>query len=235
MWSRTSSRVMRPPGPVPMMVSGSRPCSATRRRTTGESNRVSLPAAAAGAGGAGATGAGAGAGSGAGAAGAGAGSGASAAAGSGAGAAGAAVGGAGAGAAAPTLSPTTAITVPTSTVSPSATRISTSTPATGEGTSVSTLSVETSNNGSSAATASPTFLNHWVMVPSVTVSPSCGSVTSAICVRLPFCNQQGSSAHPLKSRPVSESIVSPNSSVRLGWGWMNSATSATVASQLTAR
>ena len=29
--------------------------------------------------------------------------------------------------------------------------------------------------------------------------------------------------------------VSPNSSVRLGWGWMNSATSSTVASQLTAR
>ena len=43
------------------------------------------------------------------------------------------------------------------------------------------------------------------------------------------------SDQPLKSRPVSESIVSPNSSDRLGWGWMNSATSATVASQFTAK
>ena len=83
-------------------------------------------------------------------------------------------------AAAPSASPTTAMTVPTSTVSPSWTRISVSTPETGDGTSVSTLSVDTSNNGSSAATVSPTFLNHWVIVPSVTVSPSCGSVTSAM-------------------------------------------------------
>ena len=76
--------------------------------------------------------------------------------------------------------PTTAITVPTETVSPSLTRISVRVPATGDGTSVSTLSVETSNNGSSATTASPTFLNQRVIVPSVTVSPSCGSVMSAI-------------------------------------------------------
>jgi hypothetical protein len=72
------------------------------------------------------------------------------------------------------------MTLPTGTVSPSPTRISVNTPATGEGTSVSTLSVETSNNGSSAATESPTFLNQRVMVPSVTVSPNCGSDTSAI-------------------------------------------------------
>jgi hypothetical protein len=50
----------------------------------------------------------------------------------------------------------------------------------GDGTSVSTLSVDTSNNGSSAATVSPTFLNQRVMVPSVTVSPSCGRMTSAM-------------------------------------------------------
>ena len=50
----------------------------------------------------------------------------------------------------------------------------------GEGTSVSTLSVDTSNNGSSAATASPTALNQRVMVPSVTVSPNWGKVISAI-------------------------------------------------------
>ena len=51
--------------------------------------------------------------------------------------------------------------------------------AAGDGTSESTLSVETSKSGSSRATASPTDLNHLVIVPSVTVSPSCGMVTSA--------------------------------------------------------
>ena len=34
----TSSRVMRPPTPVPVIVAGSRPCSAMRRRTTGDSS-----------------------------------------------------------------------------------------------------------------------------------------------------------------------------------------------------
>jgi hypothetical protein len=62
--------------------------------------------------------------------------------------------------------------VPTSTVSPSCTRISAKVPAAGDGTSESTLSVETSKSGSSRATASPTAFNHFVMVPSVTVSPS---------------------------------------------------------------
>ena len=45
----------------------------------------------------------------------------------------------------------------------------------------------------------------------------------------------GARSQPLKLRPVSVSTVSPNSSVRLGCGWMNSATSSTVASQFTAR
>ncbi len=119
------------------------------------------------------------------------------------------------------------MTVPTSTVSPSGTRISVSVPDTGDGTSVSTLSVDTSNSASSAATVSPTCLNHWVMVPSVTVSPSWGRVTSAIA---PLRSRQ-----PLKLRPVRLITVSPNSSLKLGWGWMNSATSSTVASQFTAR
>src|SRR5207253_2975855 len=34
----TSSRVMRPPRPVPSIVAGSRPCSLMRRRTTGDSS-----------------------------------------------------------------------------------------------------------------------------------------------------------------------------------------------------
>ena len=64
------------------------------------------------------------------------------------------------------------------TVSSSATSIDSRMPATGEGISVSTLSVETSSSGSSAATGSPTDLSQRVTVPSVTLSPSAGSVTS---------------------------------------------------------
>jgi hypothetical protein len=85
--------------------------------------------------------------------------------------------------AAPELAPVpseeiTARGTPTSTVSPSWTRIAVRTPSAGDGTSESTLSVDTSNRGSSRATESPTDLNHFVMVPSVTVSPNCGIVTS---------------------------------------------------------
>ncbi len=246
MWSRTSSRVIRPPGPEPVIASGSRPCSLTSRRTTGDSRRLSpawavsaAGAAAAGGVDAGAAGAGgAGGGGGVDAAGAGSGAAGGAGAGSGAGAGVDSGSAAGAAGASPSASPTTAITVPTSTVSPSCTRISVSTPATGDGTSVSTLSVDTSNNGSSSATVSPTFLNHWVIVPSVTVSPSCGSVTSAMVVSLLLVSNGScriGDGQPLKLRPVSVITVSPNSSERLGCGWRNSAISSTEASQLTAR
>ena len=182
------------------------------------------------------------------AAGAGAGSG------SGAGSAGASAAGAGADPA----SPTTAITVPTSTVSPSGTRISVSTPDTGEGTSESTLSVETSKRTSSSAMVSPTCLNHLVMVPSVTDSPSWGSWISAMGRGSSGCggrrsngrapvvaplwdwgvggrSRAGSPAQPCRERPVSASTLSPKSSERVGWGWMNWATSSALASQLTAR
>ena len=185
MWSSTSSRVMRPPGPVPTNDSTSIPWSLTRRRTTGDNNLlddVARSVEGAGAGAAEGVGAGAGAGA-AGAAGAGAGA-ETAGAGAGVGV-GAGAGAAGAGAVVGALpaAPTTAITVPTGTVSPSLALISVTVPATGDGTSVSTLSVETSNNGSSAATVSPTFLNHRVIVPSVTVSPSCGRVMSAMVLQ----------------------------------------------------
>ena len=50
-------------------------------------------------------------------------------------------------------------------------------PATGEGISVSTLSVETSSNGSSTSTRSPSDLSQRVTVPSVTDSPRAGIVT----------------------------------------------------------
>ncbi len=71
----------------------------------------------------------------------------------------------------------TASSAPTSTVSSSATTILVRTPADGEGISVSTLSVETSSKGSSVSTWSPSFFNHRVTVPSVTLSPSWGMVT----------------------------------------------------------
>ena len=238
-----------------MTSSGFRPCSPTRRRTTGDNNRLSpLAPASAGAASAGAgvgsgavaaaTGSGAGAGAGSAAAGSGAGAGAgSAAAGSGAGAGSgsgagagsdAGAGSAGAGSAgAASADPTTAMTAPTGTVSPSWARICCTMPAIGEGTSVSTLSVLTSNSGSSAATCSPTFLNQRVIVPSVTVSPNCGRVTSAIASSPVVGSCSG--AQPFRLRPVRDNTVSPNSSLRLGCGWMNSATSPAVASQFTAR
>ena len=67
--------------------------------------------------------------------------------------------------------------VPTATVESTGTSIDSKTPATGDGISVSTLSVETSNNGSSTATVSPTFFSHLVTVPSVTDSPRAGITT----------------------------------------------------------
>jgi len=184
----TSSRVMRPPTPVPATSEALIALSDRSLRTTGESTNASaLPSLPGGgvetsdtdatsAGGAGGgAGAGAGeAGGGAGATGAGAG-----AAGAGAGAAGASGSAAGGAAPAVAASPITARRTPTSTVSPSGTRISVRTPAAGDGTSESTLSVETSNRGSSRATVSPMAFIHRVTVPSVTVSPNCGIVTSA--------------------------------------------------------
>jgi hypothetical protein len=68
--------------------------------------------------------------------------------------------------------------VPTGAVSPAPTRISSSTPSYGLGISESTLSVDTSNSGSSKATVSPAFFSQLPMVPSVTVSPSLGIVMS---------------------------------------------------------
>ena len=120
--------------------------------------------------------------------------------------------------------PIRARTCPTSTRSSVAARISDTTPAIGDGTSVSTLSVDTSNRASSTSTVSPTFLNQRVIVPSVTVSPNWGMVTSAI-----------GAPQPCSARPVSDSTVSPKSSLMVGWGWIRLATSSTVASQLTAR
>src|SRR5215203_6379252 len=72
---------------------------------------------------------------------------------------------------------TSTISVPTSTVEPSVTRNFSILPATGEGSSAFTLSVSTSARGSSISTSSPSAFSQRVMVPSVTLSPSCGIVT----------------------------------------------------------
>src|ERR1700722_12243194 len=69
---------------------------------------------------------------------------------------------------------TIATTAPTGATSPAATRISVSVPADVAGTSIDTLSVSISNRLSPGLTASPIDLNQVVILPSATVSPSCG-------------------------------------------------------------
>jgi len=83
-----------------------------------------------------------------------------------------------AGALAAAPSAITATTAPTGATSPTGTRISASTPAVVDGTSIDTLSVSISNRLSPGLTASPADLNHCVILPSATVSPSCGINTS---------------------------------------------------------
>ena len=78
----------------------------------------------------------------------------------------------------------TASAPPTRTTASSPAMISVSTPLTGDGISVSTLSVETSSNGSSAVTVSPTAFSQRVTVPSVTLSPSWGIDTVVATVPL---------------------------------------------------
>jgi hypothetical protein len=68
--------------------------------------------------------------------------------------------------------------------------ISPSVPADGAGTSMVTLSVSSSTNGSSTATASPAFLNQRPMVASVTDSPSVGTRIS-IMMSFPLCVMAG--------------------------------------------
>src|SRR4030095_3722813 len=81
-------------------------------------------------------------------------------------------------AAAPAPSEITATTAPTGATAPAGTRISASTPTVVDGTSIETLSVSISNKLSPGLTASPADLNHFVILPSATVSPSCGIKTS---------------------------------------------------------
>src|SRR6266550_6844362 len=113
--------------------------------------------------------------------------------GGGAGAGAAAFGGsgfAGAGTAAPASVSKTPTTVCTGTVCPCCTLISARTPAAGAGISASTLSVEISNSGSSRLTGSPTFLSHFLKVPSAMDSPICGIKTSTRAMGSPSVRRQ---------------------------------------------
>jgi hypothetical protein len=78
----------------------------------------------------------------------------------------------------PAPSAITPTTAPTGATAPAGTRISASTPAVVDGTSIETLSVSISNRLSPGLTASPDDLNHLVILPSATVSPSWGIKTS---------------------------------------------------------
>ena len=149
----TSSRVTRPPRPLPRSVVGSSLCSAASFRTAGERRALPSPPPGAGAWSAG--------------------PGASVAASLTAAACGCLAAGSGLAGAAPPVS-ICAITAPTCTVSPWAAVILTSLPSKGEGISALTLSVITSTRGSSRLTKSPSFFSHLSTVPSVTDSPSCG-------------------------------------------------------------
>src|SRR5262249_14061974 len=128
---------------------------------------------------------------------------------------------AGAGTAAAPAPAITATTAPTLATSPTLKRISVSVPVVVEGTSIDVLSVSISNRLSPGFTASPAALNHSVILPSATVSPSCGIRTSTCLpstsddcryqVTDTYCVSRNSfipSAAP--SRPSPDCLVPPN-------------------------
>ncbi len=85
---------------------------------------------------------------------------------------------AGAGTAAPPSPAITATTAPTLAVSPIWKLMSESVPPNVAGTSIEVLSVSISNRLSPGLMVSPAFTNHLTILPSATVSPSCGIRTS---------------------------------------------------------
>ncbi len=80
-----------------------------------------------------------------------------------------------------------ATTAPTLAVSPTWKRMSASVPAPVAGTSIDVLSVSISNRLSPGFTSSPAVLNHFTILPSATVSPSCGIRTSIHFPRITRC------------------------------------------------
>src|SRR5665811_2302512 len=114
----------------------------------------------------------------------------------------------------------TATTAPTLATSPTPNLISLSVPALVAGTSIEVLSVSISNRLSPGFTASPADLNHFTILPSATVSPSCGIRTSTRFSQIPaayyqltdtYCVSRNSfmpSCAP--SRPRPDCLVPPN-------------------------
>src|SRR5699024_12839537 len=77
--------------------------------------------------------------------------------------------------------------LPTFTVLPSFSTISLIVPVKDDGTSAFTLSVITSTKGSYSLTKSPSFTNHVLIVPSVTLSPNWGIIIFSSAIRIsPF-------------------------------------------------
>ena len=90
--------------------------------------------------------------------------------------------------------------------------------------------MDTSKSGSSNSTVSPTCLSQDPIVPSVTVSPSLGMVTTHSSLIVACSRDQ-----PCRERPEKVIMVSPMASERLGWAWISLPTSDGRASQFTAR
>src|SRR5262249_1176913 len=82
-----------------------------------------------------------------------------------------------------------------------------------------TLSVETSKSGSSANTWSPTCLSQRVIVPSVTVSPSCGIVmsTKRLLVASAVPRAPGEGEHRLPEE-LAQGWVCGHRVGNVGWG-----------------
>ena len=82
---------------------------------------------------------------------------------------------------------------------------------------MSTLSVDTSSSGSSASTESPTALSHRLTVPSVTLSPRAGRVTS-VPLAAPPDDGAASPDEPPLSPDGSASCILSASTAELGSG-----------------
>ena len=106
----------------------------------------------------------------------------------------------GAGRGAPAPSAIWPSSAPGVTVSPSLASTRSSTPAAGAFTSRVTLSVSSSTSGSSAATASPAFLNQRPIVASVTDSPSVGTRISVMITPPP--KKMRALKRPRRERPA---------------------------------
>src|SRR5262249_25595453 len=82
-----------------------------------------------------------------------------------------------------------------------------STPAVVDGTSIDTLSVSISNRLSPGLIASPADLNHFVILPSATVSPSCGISTSMACSLDPFPDHFARAAEGAQDEPIAGELI----------------------------